>query len=264
MTEHDGYDQYWDSGEASPTFDPLKLHPTHPRESGRSQSHPPASSSLPLRTRHVETVRELHILSADLLLHQRTLAPIKALVEGLRRYDRDRVAAVLDGSGAGLDKNRKVVGFMTHKTLMYLVASKFYSRPTMLRSGAQADVYEHLEYVLSQLDVNAGVGRIWWVIPFYNARFASLLPTEPSELGWLTPMYTYTDDLVRDERSRAASPSSPSSSSPPAPRGYFGMNFEIFWILQPGQGGLVMLPFFLPSSRPPPRLPHLRFTTHVN
>ncbi|KAJ6529715.1 hypothetical protein B0H19DRAFT_1384865 [Mycena capillaripes] len=90
----------------------------------------------------IETVRNLHILSADLLLHRRTLAPVKALVEGLRRYDRDRVAAVLDGSGAGLDKNGKVVGLMTHKTLTYF-----------------ADVYEHLEYVLSQLDVIAGIGQ---------------------------------------------------------------------------------------------------------
>ncbi|KAJ7119124.1 hypothetical protein C8R44DRAFT_737950 [Mycena epipterygia] len=44
----------------------------------------------------VETVRELHILSVDLILHRRTLKPIKTVVYGLRRYDVDRAAATVD------------------------------------------------------------------------------------------------------------------------------------------------------------------------
>ncbi|KAJ6529711.1 hypothetical protein B0H19DRAFT_1193119 [Mycena capillaripes] len=143
----------------------------------------------------IETVRNLHILSADLLLHRRTLAPIKALVEGLRRYDRDRVAAVLDGSGAGLDKNGKVVGFMTHKTLTYL-----------------ADVYEHLEYVLSQLDVIAGIGQN---LVDYTFNMTSYEMNEVMRRLTLVSIIFLPLTLLA---------------------GYFGMNFDIFWIKREGQG----------------------------
>ncbi|KAJ7174183.1 magnesium transporter [Mycena crocata] len=84
----------------------------------------------------IDTVRNLHILSADLILHRRTLEPLKSVVAGLRRYDLDRAAATVEHNDG------KVVGFMTHKTLIYL-----------------ADVYDHVEYVLSQLDVIAGIGQ---------------------------------------------------------------------------------------------------------
>lgn len=56
----------------------------------------------------IGTVRNLHILSEDLILHRRTLAPIKSVVYALRRYDVDRTA-VLDISAAGT----KVEGFMS-------------------------------------------------------------------------------------------------------------------------------------------------------
>ncbi|KAJ7785209.1 magnesium transporter [Mycena maculata] len=85
----------------------------------------------------IDTVRDLHILSADLLLHRRTLEPIKTVVYGLRRYDVDRAAAIAEG-----DESEKVAGFMSHKTTIYL-----------------ADVHDHMEYVLSQLDVIAGIGK---------------------------------------------------------------------------------------------------------
>ncbi|KAJ7032382.1 magnesium transporter [Mycena alexandri] len=89
----------------------------------------------------IETVRNLHILSADLILHRRTLAPIKTVVYGLRRYDLDRAAAFLDPSAKD-DESIKVAGFMSHATQIYL-----------------ADVHDHMEYVLSQLDVIAGIGQ---------------------------------------------------------------------------------------------------------
>ena len=38
----------------------------------------------------------VHFLSEGLILHKRTLAPIKPLMYGLRRYDKGRCAAVLD------------------------------------------------------------------------------------------------------------------------------------------------------------------------
>lgn len=77
----------------------------------------------------IDTVRNLHILSADLILHRRTLAPIKTLVYGLRRYDVDRAAAMVDGSTES-NKGGKVAGFMSHKTIIYLVCAlpSFYFR----------------------------------------------------------------------------------------------------------------------------------------
>jgi hypothetical protein len=60
----------------------------------------------------------VHILSGDLILHKRTLEPIKTLVYGLRRYDLDRCAALVDQSTA--DPNVKVVGYMSHKAKIYL------------------------------------------------------------------------------------------------------------------------------------------------
>ncbi|CAA7265883.1 unnamed protein product [Cyclocybe aegerita] len=42
------------------------------------------------------TVRNLHILSGDLILHKRTLDPIKTMIFGLRRYDLDRCVALAD------------------------------------------------------------------------------------------------------------------------------------------------------------------------
>ncbi|KAF8913152.1 hypothetical protein CPB84DRAFT_1833411 [Gymnopilus junonius] len=41
-------------------------------------------------------VRSLHILSGDLILHKRTLEPIRTMVFGLRRYDLERCRALAD------------------------------------------------------------------------------------------------------------------------------------------------------------------------
>jgi hypothetical protein len=63
----------------------------------------------------------VHILSGDLILHKRTLAPIKAVIYRLRRYDADFVASFHDGPG-------KVEGYMTHKAKIYLVRGFFFRR----------------------------------------------------------------------------------------------------------------------------------------
>ncbi|KAF7351981.1 Magnesium-like protein [Mycena venus] len=89
----------------------------------------------------IDTVRSLHILSADLILHRRTLAPIQTVVYGLRRYDADRSAALVDVSLANA-KDPKVKGFMSHGSLVYL-----------------ADVHDHMGHLLSQLDMIAGIGQ---------------------------------------------------------------------------------------------------------
>ncbi|KAH6911137.1 hypothetical protein BKA70DRAFT_1099837 [Coprinopsis sp. MPI-PUGE-AT-0042] len=44
----------------------------------------------------METVRSLHILSGDLIMHRRTLEPIKTMIFGLRKYDLDRCIALSD------------------------------------------------------------------------------------------------------------------------------------------------------------------------
>eukprot|EP00914_Ancora_sagittata_P030490 GHVO01061061.1.p1 GENE.GHVO01061061.1~~GHVO01061061.1.p1 ORF type:complete len:454 (+),score=19.48 GHVO01061061.1:1-1362(+) len=90
----------------------------------------------------VSTVRNLHILSGDLILHKRTLEPIKTLVYGLRRYDLDRATALIDLSVAK-NKDVKVVGFMSHKSKIYL-----------------ADVYDHMEYILSSVEISLGSRKI--------------------------------------------------------------------------------------------------------
>ncbi|KAJ7762348.1 hypothetical protein DFH07DRAFT_814031 [Mycena maculata] len=93
-----------------------------------------------LRKPKPSTVRMLHIVSGDLVLHKRTLDPIKTLVYGLRRYDVDRCAALVDDSDPA-NKGVPIVGFMSHKSKIYL-----------------ADVAEHAEYILSTLDMVAGIG----------------------------------------------------------------------------------------------------------
>ncbi|KAK7464367.1 hypothetical protein VKT23_006534 [Stygiomarasmius scandens] len=89
----------------------------------------------------METVRNLHILSGDLILHKRTLEPIKTLVYGLRRYDLDRVAALVDTS-VEANKNVKIIGYMSHKSKIYL-----------------ADVYDHMEYILSSVEMFSGIAE---------------------------------------------------------------------------------------------------------
>ncbi|KAG7100027.1 hypothetical protein E1B28_001813 [Marasmius oreades] len=87
----------------------------------------------------VATVRNLHIFSEDLILLKRTLEPIKTLVYGLRRYDVDRCAALVDPSK---DTGEPIKGYMSQKSKIYL-----------------ADVFDHMEYVLSSLDMFAAISE---------------------------------------------------------------------------------------------------------
>ena len=73
------------------------------------------------------------MMSGDLTLHKRTLEPIKTLVYGLRRYDVDRCAALINAQGMDASK---VQGFMSHKAKIYL-----------------ADVYDHMDYIIGSLDM---------------------------------------------------------------------------------------------------------------
>ena len=74
----------------------------------------------------------VYILSEDLILHKRAVDSIKALIYGLRRYDKDRCTA-LDPDEAA---HTKVVGFMSMNTTIYLV-----------------DMLDHMEHILTSLDM---------------------------------------------------------------------------------------------------------------
>ena len=75
----------------------------------------------------------VHIPSEDLILHKRALEPIKALIYGLRRCDKDHCTALLDPDEAA---HTKVVGFMSMKATIYL-----------------ADVLDHMGHILTSLDI---------------------------------------------------------------------------------------------------------------
>jgi len=99
-------------------------------------------------------------------MHRRSLEPIKSLIYGLRTYDQDRCIAL--GSGNDLSTSQKQVdvdrhgsdaglgvgvgahqgkvwgreGYMSHKSKIYL-----------------ADVYDHMEFVLTSLEMFAGTSE---------------------------------------------------------------------------------------------------------
>ncbi|KAG8910460.1 hypothetical protein FRC01_006329, partial [Tulasnella sp. 417] len=85
----------------------------------------------------MDSVKLLHMLSADITLHKRALKPLQSLVYGMRRYDLDRcvaIAASVNNSSA--PDVSKVKGFLSHQAKVYL-----------------ADVHDHLEYVIASLEM---------------------------------------------------------------------------------------------------------------
>ncbi|QRV73040.1 CorA-like magnesium transporter protein [Ceratobasidium sp. AG-Ba] len=84
----------------------------------------------------MKTVRDLHIASEDLTLHKRTMGPISQLVYGLRRYDADRAKAV------ATEAEKDLSGFLSHQAKVYL-----------------ADVHDHIEYILSSLDMFSSIAE---------------------------------------------------------------------------------------------------------
>jgi Mg2+ and Co2+ transporter CorA len=87
----------------------------------------------------MKAVRQLHIISGDLILHKRTLTPIKTLVYGLRRYDLDRSVALYNQDD---QVKAKIEGYMSHKTTIYL-----------------ADVHDHMEYILTSIEMFASISE---------------------------------------------------------------------------------------------------------
>ncbi|KAF9011264.1 magnesium transporter [Cyathus striatus] len=136
---------------------------------------------------NMKTVRNLHILSGDLILHKRTMEPIKTLLYGLRRYDVDRCAALIDTSDPA-NAEVKVVGFMSHKAKIYL-----------------ADVYDHMEYILTSLDMFADITQN---LIDYTFNIASYEMNEVMRRLTLATIIFLPLTLLT---------------------GYFGMNFENMW-----------------------------------
>jgi len=152
----------------------------------------------------VTTVRNLHILSGDLILHKRTLEPIKTVIYGLRRYDVDRAEALIDMTAAG-NENIKVVGFMSHKSKIYL-----------------ADVFDHMEYILTSLEMFAGIGEN---LINYTFNMASYEMNEVMRRLTLATIIFLPLTLLT---------------------GYFGMNFENMWSISHGHSDLVFWIIALP------------------
>ncbi|KAF9016191.1 hypothetical protein BDZ89DRAFT_1022900 [Hymenopellis radicata] len=135
----------------------------------------------------IKTVRALHILNGDLILHKRTMEPIKTVVYGLRRYDLDRCAALVDTTQAE-NANVRIVGYMSHKSKIYL-----------------ADVYDHVEYMLSSLDMFADISQNLIDYTFNMTSYG--MNQDMRRLTLATIIFLPLTLLT----------------------GYFGMNFESMW-----------------------------------
>ncbi|KAF5385150.1 hypothetical protein D9615_001084 [Tricholomella constricta] len=120
---------------------------------------------------NVKTVRHLHILSGDLILHKRTLEPIKTMIYGLRRYDLDRCAALVDMSDP---------------------------------ANANADVFDHMEYILTSLEMFAGIAENLIGYTFNGMNFSAMWSVDKHTdlLFWeialplmavLIPMFMWSD-----------------------------------------------------------------------
>ncbi|KAJ7841367.1 magnesium transporter [Mycena olivaceomarginata] len=152
----------------------------------------------------IKTVRNLHILSGDLILHKRTLEPIRTVIYGLRRYDDDRAAALIDMT-AEENKGVKVRGFMSPKSKIYL-----------------ADVFDHMEYILTSLEMFAGIGEN---LINYTFNMASYEMNEVMRRLTLATIIFLPLTLLT---------------------GYFGMNFENMWTIHHGHSDLVFWIIALP------------------
>jgi len=149
----------------------------------------------------VRTVRRLHILQGDLILHRRTLEPIKTVIYGLRRYDDDRAAALMEK----VDPHMKIEGYMSHKAKIYL-----------------ADVQDHMEYILTSLEMFAGVSEN---LINYTFNMASYEMNEVMRRLTLATIIFLPLTLLT---------------------GYFGMNFTNMWSIQHNHSDVVFWIIALP------------------
>jgi len=98
----------------------------------------------------------VHILSGDLILHKRTLGPVKSLIYSLWHYDVDRTAACLDVPAS---ESEKVVGYMSNKAMIYLVGPFLHGLRWLHLLSLQADVHDHIEYALASMDMYSAMAE---------------------------------------------------------------------------------------------------------
>ncbi|KAF9535692.1 hypothetical protein CPB83DRAFT_754377 [Crepidotus variabilis] len=212
----------------------------------------------------MDTVRSLHIISGDLIMHKRALEPIKTMLYGLRRYDLDRCLALaetmamdthygsddeseatkrrrqrakekqLSGGSAfaqqgsfssggtassassvasrdreeqrieqkmretakrrrlkGSNRTKKVEGYFSYKSKVYL-----------------ADVYDHMDFALTSLDMFADITENLINYAFNMASYE--MNTVMKRLTLVTIIFLPLTLLT----------------------GYFGMNFKTFWSVE--------------------------------
>ncbi|KAF4606103.1 hypothetical protein EYR38_000148 [Pleurotus pulmonarius] len=189
-------------------------------------------------------VHSLHILSGDLILHKRTLDPIKTVIYGLRRYDLDRCIALADMSAGSL---RPQATFPLPSPGLYS-PSNGQATPTLSRHGSEdshktewqahsvhnlqsqhqkpvrvegymsykaktylADVYDHMEFVLTSLDMFAGISE--------------------NLINYAFNFFPYCSPLIAHARRRLTVATIiflPLTLL----TGYFGMNFDFMWSLR--------------------------------
>ena len=142
-------------------------------------STPPGPTSRVYRELNNHSLHPVHIISGDLILHKRTLGPIKSLIYGIRRYDADRVAALYDPSEK--PKGWKVEGYMSNKAKTYL-----------------ADVHDHMEHILTSIEMFAGISEN--LIDYsFNVSFLGFVQLRDADCG--LHLMTYRIDVItRDER----------------------------------------------------------------
>ncbi|KAF8646269.1 hypothetical protein AX16_007293 [Volvariella volvacea WC 439] len=123
---------------------------------------------------NMDTVRRLHILSGDLIMHKRGLEPIKTMIYGLRRYDHERWMALMQNEenaerthehiddGHELDVLRGVHGsepFFSPSSGNGKKAYEMRMKGYLSRTAKVylADVNDHMDFVLSSADMFSGI-----------------------------------------------------------------------------------------------------------
>ncbi|KAJ6513781.1 hypothetical protein C8R47DRAFT_1091816 [Mycena vitilis] len=154
----------------------------------------------------MSTVRSLHILSGDLIMHKRTLEPIKSMLYGLRRYDQDRWAAMQMGNNTSSNK-RQVHADRDTSDAGLGVGPHTWGREGYLSHNSKIylDVYDHADFVLTSLDMFAGISE--------------------NLINYAFNMASYEMNLVMRRLTLATIIFLPLTLL----TGYFGMNFTAMW-----------------------------------
>ncbi|KAG2022553.1 hypothetical protein CC2G_000292 [Coprinopsis cinerea AmutBmut pab1-1] len=211
----------------------------------------------------MNAVRYLHILSGDLIMHRRTLDPIKTMIFGLRKYDLDRCIALADNLAMAKQQQDALEAKRRHKRRKHgwlpgastqftttgskveafanLEPSHIHDLHRDLREGHiktdddhlrefmkqggpgaishvevqgyfsykakvyLADVYDHMDFALTSLDMFSGISENLINFAFNMASYE--MNTVMSRLTLVSIVFLPLTLLT----------------------GYFGMNFQPFW-----------------------------------